>query len=210
MKKILLSVLAITLTVGLVSGAAYAVFTDTAEVNGIAITAGNADLKVKHDNGNYYDNVNLSMDFSNIYPSWRGGRRLTVKNDSLSNIGLDVAAKMTDFTEKPDNGIYDWDVLRHRIQMAIVEYSSGTQAQYAINDNDPSNSGHGGYLESTDWQTLNTWRHGTPMEITDDAISQNGYGHFVVWVQVDENVDNVIAEAALTNIELELTGTQAN
>jgi inosine-uridine nucleoside N-ribohydrolase len=46
MKKILLSILAIALTVGTVSASAYALFTDTANISGITITSGNADLQV--------------------------------------------------------------------------------------------------------------------------------------------------------------------
>jgi len=46
MKKIFMSILAIALTIGAVSGTAYALFSDTTSISGITITSGNADLQV--------------------------------------------------------------------------------------------------------------------------------------------------------------------
>jgi len=49
LKKIIFSFLAIALTIGVVSGTAYALFFDTATVAGISVTAGSADIKISGD-----------------------------------------------------------------------------------------------------------------------------------------------------------------
>lgn len=206
MKKILLGVLAITMTVGLVSGSAYALFSDTEEVQGIAISAGNANLTVWDGTG-YEDNAVLNMNFDAIYPGWRSGQRLTVRNDSLSEIGLDITGQLTGFEEPNTNGIEDWNVMKNNVQLAVVKYETAADAQAAIDAEDPSNGGvnQGG----TGWHTLRDWRNNV-YDMTDDAVEQNARGFFVVWVQVDTEVDNEIAQAELQNIELTLVGTQAN
>lgn len=189
--------MAIALTVGLVSGAAYAVFSDTVEVNGIAITAGNADLRIGMNGGEWNGVTDYLMDLEDIYPGYMTGDKFRLINESSSAIGLDVEGRLT---AKSGN----WDILKNKVEVAVVEYSSEGWANNAA-DTNTVNNGH--ITESTGWKTLNWWFNNDG-EITGSPIAQGAERHFVLWYRVDGDAGNEIAEKNV-NLNITLTGTQA-
>ncbi len=93
MKKIILSVLAIVLTLGVVGGSAYALFSSTATVQGIAISTGNAGLKIW--DGDSYETTWTSTDaFNGMYPGESRTTTWYLRNDSTSAISLDVTGQL--------------------------------------------------------------------------------------------------------------------
>lgn len=100
MKKILSSVMAIMLAVGLVAGSAAALFSDTVTVSGLSIAAGNADVRIGPDGDTYYDvDWPLGLSLTGVYPGWGVTPQVYsdfyVWNASTSNISLDLAARLS-------------------------------------------------------------------------------------------------------------------
>ena len=105
MKKIILSALAIVLTVGVVSGTAYAIFSDSVTVSNIAFTTGNADLQFSDDSSTWQDSYYFPTWLAeNIYPGYNDYATFYVKNNSTSPISLDLSTRLTGATN-------DWGVL---------------------------------------------------------------------------------------------------
>ena len=196
MKKILLSVLAITLTVGLVSGAAYAVFSDTAEVNGIAISTGNADLRI-----NGANNLSNALDVDNVYPGWMDGEKFYLTNNSSSNIGLEVTAKIREKSQ-------DWNILKDEIKVRVLEYVNESHANNDLNDGKPGENISTPPTKDTGWKTLEEWK-ASEKEITGSPISQNDTRYYVVWGYVNSSAGNNIAQKNV-RVNYDLVGTQAN
>ena len=116
MKKILLSVLGIVLAVGVVSGAAYALFSTTATVSGITISSGNAGLAI-YDGGTWTPInefvVSLNNKLVNLYPGFTDYTNVDFYNNSNSNIGLDLKMQLT-------HADGDWSDLSNKIYIAVT------------------------------------------------------------------------------------------
>jgi hypothetical protein len=85
----------ILILIAVVSGAAYALFTDTAEVKGISFSAGNADLQFSVDGGSWGDSYTFdSLIEENVYPGYKDYAEFWVKNDSDSEIDLELSAQI--------------------------------------------------------------------------------------------------------------------
>jgi hypothetical protein len=187
MKKIILSILAIALTVGAVSGTAYALFSSTVQVQGITMTSGNADLKV-YDGplANAHDITNgwAGLTLSGLYPGFMDYGSFTFKNTSNSNIKLELTAQLTAATG-------DWGALKDNIYVAI---GTGTKAN-------PT------YL--TDWISLNDWNT-APHSLGVPALTQAEPETYNMYVYIPANVGNDIANKSLPNITFQIVGTQTN
>ena len=105
MKKIILSIFAIVLTVAAVSGTAYAIFSDNVAVSNIAFTSGNADLQFSDDGTNWQDSYRFPTWLAkNVYPGYNDHATFYVRNNSSSPISLTLSTRLTSATR-------DWAVL---------------------------------------------------------------------------------------------------
>lgn len=183
MKKIIMSLMAIGLTVGVVSSAAYALFSDTATVNGITLSTGNADLLVSDGTGGFVQSVDLSAfdaALANLYPSLDDWTYLPIKNASQSHIAMTVTGKLTTFPAGAD-----WEALKNVIYIKVT----------------------GGGVD-TGWKTLQQWAS-AEIPLTNAAgIAHNTEMQLRVDFLVDQNATNSIANKQLTNMAFTLTGTQ--
>ena len=90
MKKVLLSLGIIALVAGVVAGATFAFFSDTATVEGNTFSTGSADLEIRRvDAGSWGDSIS-GVDFDNIYPGWVAEETIQLRNDSSADIGMDI------------------------------------------------------------------------------------------------------------------------
>ncbi len=182
MKKILLSILAIALTVGTVSASAYALFTTTETVSGITITSGNADLVI-YDGGTTNEISGfistLNGKLANLYPKFRDYTNVDFKNTSSSKIGLKLKMQLT-------NAGGNWGELKDKVYIAVTPVGVAPA---------------GG-----DWRTLASWNAG-PVEFG-NIIAQGATGSYRVSIAVDDNAGNEISGKTLSNVTFVVTGTQ--
>lgn len=190
MKKILLSIFAIALTVGLVSGTAYALFTDTVNVAGITMTSGNADLGVYDKTDNIYTPVTnsvvrnmLTTKLSNFYPGGSDYTELWFKNQSSSDIPLSLQVKI--------DASSTWnDDLGNNIYIAISE------------------TGDSNNLPTSGWVSLN-WLKANNMSFGQLAkvSATEEYKLYKMFIKMSSAVDNTLANKAM-NGNIVFTATQ--
>jgi len=190
MKKILLSILAIALTVGTVSASAYALFSDTASVAGMAFTSGNADVQVALDKSggatyetNFGETARFttalnSKLFGNMYPGFQEWGYFRLKNNSKSKIALGLTGQLRDGVSG------NWAELKDKIQIKIT-------------------TADGSYL--TNWYTLNEWNSaprslGTLPEGNDPLTYQ-------IHVKMLD-AGNDFAGKTLSGVQFDIVGTQ--
>ena len=129
MKKVLLSLGIIALVAGVVAGASFAFFSDTATVEGNTFSTGSADLEIRRvDAGNWGDSI-TGVNFDNIYPGWVAEEEIKLRNDSSADIGMDIVPYIEISNDGSD--------LRHEVTLQFLE----------------------GGEELTDEKTLNDWRN---------------------------------------------------
>lgn len=189
MKKIIMSVLAIALAIGVVSSAAYALFTDTVNVAGITMTSGNADLVVTDtgtkwlvSGGNFVYFLNQQL--NNFYPGKVDYTNMIFTNNSKSDIGLKLSVQIT-----AHGG--NWSQLYNKIEMAI-----GTAANNSNN-------------LPTAWADLDYWAN-APRSISDSTLTKNTPTEYRVFLRVKNSVGNEVIGQSLTGMTITFTGTQAN
>lgn len=139
MKKIWFSVATIVLTVGLVSSAAYALFSDTVKVQGISITTGSVELKIW--NGSVYvDSYNSPKTWDKVYPGFEDYLDFTLKNNSDLKKSLKLSAKLV-----ADQTASNWASLSKQVKVA-----------FAKSDTTPAES---------DYKTLEDWTTTTNLNV---------------------------------------------
>lgn len=190
MKKILLSIFAIALTVGLVSGTAYALFSDTVNVAGITMTSGNADLKITDPgtgwlvSGGTYTSF-LSTNLSNFYPGKIDATWMDFKNQSKSDIDLALSAQIT-----ATGG--NWEELKNKIELAIVDDT------YSMNGTQPQN---------TDFHPLSWW---TVNRSFGSNLKPGKTTQYRLFIRVVGSAGNEMVGKSLSDMTITFTGTQAN
>lgn len=192
MKKILLSILAIALTVGTVSASAYALFSDTATVGGMTFTSGNADVQVALDklggatyetgfanSVNFWGALNSKL-FGNMYPGFQEWGYFRIKNNSASNITLNLTGQLR-------NGVTgNWDALKDKIQIRITKEDGS---------------------DLTGWVTLSDW-NSTPRSLGSLPKSETP-STYRIYVQIPrDGVGNEIAGKTLSDVNFDIVGTQ--
>ena len=199
MKKIYLSILAIVATVGIVSGAAYALFSDTVTVSGLTVSTGNADLELNYSGDNadeHYspdDNIIISYIVDGLYPGFEDNANFHLRNISDSDFYLRPKIKLT-------NAGTDWATLKDVIQIKITDKGTDNTGTY-----------------SWGWQNLSWWNteHRT---ISDNPGIQNEtnsddtlYAHnYKIEVKVLESAGNSISGKTLSNVTFEIVADQVN
>ncbi|OGL56069.1 hypothetical protein A2574_02190 [Candidatus Shapirobacteria bacterium RIFOXYD1_FULL_38_32] len=182
MKKIIFSFLAIALTIGVVSGTAYALFFDTATVAGISVTAGSADIKISGDGETYVDNApNIGVNITDIFPGYQMNDNFFIQNVSASIIGLDITGQLT-------SAGGDWAALSPKLWLKIDDATDPTF--------------------TTGWLTLAQWNNAA-INLPSNPLAHNTSREYIANFQVDPAATSAeIAGKSLTNITFVLTGTQ--
>jgi predicted ribosomally synthesized peptide with SipW-like signal peptide len=201
MKKIILGVLGIVAAVGVASGAAFALFSDTATISGVTIAAGNADIKVAdyftHPDG-YADSWSGSLNIGGVYPGFvvPNSFDLWVKNFSTSPIGLNLTFRLTTLPSGWGN------YLTYGAQMLIQQDGGGNT----------------GWLSTPYWANNDVVLPGGP-------LTQGNERKYYIYIRVPNNygqdeasyaggpavhtvIGNEIAGQSLTGSVFTLTGTQ--
>ncbi len=211
MKKILLSILAIALTVGTVSASAYALFSDTVNVAGVTMTTGNADLEAYDrssdgNNGYVYSSVSgadirnyFNTKLTNLYPKFKDYTELWVSNKSSSKIALKPTLQIT------TTGGY-WTELSNQIYMAV------------INDDGDTLKGDAVYA-GAEWHPLSWWkdyerqlpggviyRENEGATESENAPKYRGYK--VLFAGGD--FDNTLKNITMSGLTFSLNGVQAD
>jgi hypothetical protein len=213
MKKILLSILAIALTVGTVSASAYALFSDKVEVAGVTMTTGNANLEAydrspKLDgNGYNYSSVSgndirnyFNTKLTNLYPNFKDYTEVWVSNRSDSKIALNPTLQIT------TTGGY-WTELSNQISMAVVP-----------DDNDAL-KGDAVYA-GAEWHPLSWWKDyerqlpGGVIYRSTDSATEGGerapeYRGYKILFK-GANFDNTLKNITMSGLTFTLNGTQSN
>jgi len=185
MKKIITSLMAVVLTVGLVAGSAYALFSNNVDVGGLTITTGNADLKIWN-NGSWQDGFNPSdFVFKDLYPGVTKKVAFSLKNSSLSAISLKLAGKISSVgSQSPADS---WEKLKDHVFVQITDQANG-------------NNLTGG------WRTIKDWNAG--VVAIGDSLSQNQSKWYNFELKVDSGAGNEISGRSLTYMTFQFTGTQ--
>lgn len=200
-KKSLVSLVTLMLVLGAAAGASYALFFDRAQVKGMTISMGNADLKIKneslvdgeHDQINYPENDLLA----DIYPGYVVGDKFRLINRSQAEISLMVEATIKNYSG-------NWNKLRDKIYGAVIEYGGETGAVNDASDGVPGTKGR--IVTNTGWRTMRWWAKHSP-KIVSEPIALDEERHFVLWLKVDEDAGNEIKGKSV-NLNFEFTGTQ--
>lgn len=192
-KKIAASALTIGAAGAMLVGATFALFSDTANVGGVTLTTGNADLKI-----NGQDSLNAPALLAGpAYPGWVDGQQFTLSNTSTSPIGLNVTARLTSATG-------NWAELNNVVEVAVIEYTDSTQRDAALTANDP---GSGTTVANTGWQALAIW-NASPIAIGATLSQGENNGNFVIWGRIPSSAGNEIQNKTVA-VDFELVGTQA-
>jgi hypothetical protein len=185
MKKIILSVLAIVLTVGVVSGAAYALFSSTVTVSGITFFTGYAGLKVTDSQSTVLVSDSaysaaMTAKLGNLYPGFQDYTNVDFLNNSSSNIGLNLSMQLT-------SAGGNWGELSNMLYIAVTPQGTA-----------PTGS---------DWHTLAAW-NAAPINFG-TTLAHNATSSYRISFAVDSTADSSIANMQLTGVTFVLTGTQA-
>lgn len=191
MKRILFSLIMIAVTVGIVTASAYALFSDTANVQGVTINSGNADLKINGD-----QSFTASSWFTDsVYPGWIGGQKFYLGNSSSSNISLDLTAKLTSASG-------NWGELKDKINVALVEYGSSSDADAAIAAKNPGLAA----TANTGWVSFSDWN--SSARAIGTKLEKNKTHYFVFWGTIANTVGNDISGKSV-NSNWVITGNQS-
>lgn len=186
MKKIIGSLVALVVTVGVVATAAYALFSDTVTVSGLTITTGNADLQISFNNSTWEEDHDFTTEgilADAVYPGYESPTvPFWLRNNSLSDIDLGVFSKLVDWTV---NASGDWSALRGVVEVRVRNTTVGA---------------------GTGWQTLQAW-NATGFTLP-GVLSPDEVNAYEIQLRVSSAAGNEISERGLTNVTFDITGTQ--
>lgn len=199
MKRIILSFLLILLVAASAAGATYALFSDKAEVKGMSITTGDANLQIAMGSGWEEEHILDASLFANMYPGFVAGTKFKLKNISQSAIDLKISAYLSEAGG-------DWDQLKDLLQMALIEYDSESGVNDDLADNLVGNTGT--IVKNSGWQSLKTWRNNS-LVISGPDLAPDEISYYAIWVKLADTADNSIDRLGV-DLVLELTGEQTN
>jgi hypothetical protein len=185
MKKITLSILAIAMTLAVVTTSASALFSSTATVSGVTFSTGNANLQVWNGSTWVADYNPGNFLFQNMFPSYAGSQTFYLKNNSTSAITLGINAKIRNGATEDPSG--SWNVLKDVVEVRFYDIEMATPA--------------------SGWASLNYWNT-TGANFVTAGISKGAQRQYRVDVRVVGSAGNEISDKSLTNMKFDFTGTQ--
>jgi len=174
MKKIYLATLAVFLVLGLVSVGAYSLFWPSASVSGVTFSTTSAELQV---------GTSGTFTFDNMFPGNTISHDFNLKNNSVSNISLNLSAKLgVGYTETSADS---WTALRDVVFVRIYN-NVGTPL--------------------SDWQSLTNFSS-TGFSF-DTSLPQSITRNYRFDVKLDSAATNTASGKGLQNVSIVFTGTQ--
>lgn len=182
MKKIIMGFMGLAAVVAVVSTSAYAAWTDKITVSGITVEAGNADLQMSLDNASWLDTADLSAldnQLDDLFPGMEDYGDLYLRNNSSSEIGLNVTMRLTSAASFGPLSNYIWLKI--------------------------DNMDEGG--ASTGYHTLASW-NAAAKDLPGALQNNNDTDKMRVYVKVDPNTPDSLQNAKLQDMTFEMLGTQ--
>jgi len=183
MKKIITSLLFIALIITLVSTSAYALFTSTANVNGLTFSTGNANLQISSEGTSWANTLTLTPAYTNMAVGFSNAQTFYLKNNSLSSINLNIFTKLID--NNSANNAVSWGIIGNKIKVSFQKYSGSTWSDLS--------SG-----------TLSDWKN---PGFNLDTLSVGSTQKYQITVTLD-SADNSDANQSLSDLSFQFTGTQ--
>lgn len=191
MRKILTGFLGLFVTIGLVAGVGYALFSSTVNLNGMVLGTATPGLKVSLDGTNYYPSLDLTnIRFAPLLPGEMDWGEIWVRNTSnggTDKLDMNLQARIT-----AAGG--DWGVLKDAVQMRVCVYKDITG--YNCDE-----------TQATNWLTLAQW-NANPITLPANPLEQGLFEKFTIVFRVPSSYGNEIAGKQITGMNIELTGTQ--
>jgi len=125
MKKILKSLFIVAVLTVLVTGATRAVWSDQGKILGNHFTSGTADLKLWEEGENGWQDDLNTFTFNNIYPGWTEDFTFYMKNESASEITLDIVAKLSALSS-------DYGPLKDELMLKFWGEGKGWTGEYSL------------------------------------------------------------------------------
>lgn len=193
LKKIIAGIIGVLAIMAVTAGTAYAIFSTTATVSGITMSTGSASLDIR-DSGtetpvtwSSYATF-LSGRLQNLYPGKVDYTTMLFKNNSSSDIGLNLSAQLTGISGD------GWGYLYDKILMVVVKDNGGIYSS----DNVPD--GNAG------WHTLGEWSSSS-IRFGEVLAHGDPRDTYKVFIKVLDSADNTIAGKSFSG-NLVFTGTQ--
>lgn len=181
-----------------VSGAALALFTDTASIKGITFATGTVDLLVGPSPTDLRQNwavLGSDFQFLNLFPGYTNlstPQKMSLKNNSSVGLNLKIDGKIDNLFSQIPPGSFN--VLKDVVYMGVID----TDDASPVDISDPR------------MFTLNEWVS-TSHEIVDNAnaLTPGEIENYNVIVMVDPAATNSISNKVLANLKFDLIGIQA-
>lgn len=191
MKKILSGFIGLFAVIGLVAGTGYALFTTTANINGMVLGTATPGLVVSLTNGDDYSSAKdlSSVRFAPLLPGesdWGEFWLMNTSNGTTDKLDLNLQARIT-----AAGG--DWGVLSNAVQAKICLYEAAAVNKCGTD---------------TGFATLAQW-NAAPRNLPGNPLAQSLTGtHYVIVFQIPSGYDNGIAGKTITGMNVTITGTQ--
>lgn len=185
MKKITLSIMAIAMTLAVVTTSASALFSSTATVSGVTFSTGNATLQVWNGSTWVADYNPGNFLFQDMFPSYTGYQTFYLKNNSTSNIALGINAKIRNGATQNPAGA--WNVLKDVVEVSFYDVDMDAPA--------------------TGWASLSYWNT-TGANFVTAPIAKGAQRQYRVDVRVSASAGNEISNTSLSDMKFDFTGTQ--
>lgn len=171
----------IAMTVAVIGGVAYAAFSDTASVEGVSFSAGDATLSV-WDGDSYEQTFTSGWNFSGMYPGYTNSTQtFWLKNESTSPVTFDITGTLR-------SGVTgDWTELSPNVEVAIIP----------VSDTDPAG----------DYHTLAAWNSPGGHSIL-PQLAAGAEQQYRVYVNVPVSAGSEIEGKSLSGVNFDFTGTQ--
>jgi len=183
MKKIIFSFVSIISVVAIVSGTAYSLFFSTPNISGITFSTGSVELLIGDTSsfGTSYSPGNYL--FENMLPGDIITKTFSLKNNSFSNVSMDISAKMG--VGQTETSADSWTLLKDKIQ---IRFSNDVGT------------------------TLSTWKTLSQIQTTavdfDSGLAKNAVRSYKFEVQLDPTSDETVSGEGLSGVSFIFTGTQ--
>jgi hypothetical protein len=198
MIKIYSGILGIFAVVAIVAASAYALFSDTVTLSGIALGTVTPNLEVGL---NVSDTMVWQSSFSltgyNLFEpllpgevEWGEFWLRNTSNGTVDPMNMNLKATLTG---TPSG---NWNLLKDAILMRVCIYDS-TPGEHCDTDN------------TTEYHTLATW-NSTDIALPGSALIQGTTTHYAINFLIPASYSNEIAGKQITGVNFAVTGTQAN
>ncbi len=199
MSKILSGFIGLFLVVGVVAGVGYALFTDTASIQGVTIGTATPGLQICHHKDNVADpaigcgeSIPFPDDnpFGPLVPGGGDYAEFHLKNlsDGMDGDPLNLAI-VAQITTAGGN----WNLLKDAIEMRFCEDDPVEQSHACV----PGTQ--------TPWYTLSEWNTQARKVTT---LNQGDETKFLVHLRMGSQYDNTYSEKEISDMNIVFTGTQ--